>query len=613
MTAEVKLYLSTGFDLLNIPDSPALLQGSEVITLPFVYVKQTGGMTAIKCEVKYEQVTRADYCQIGDFYYFIIGLHMLNNNVCLFTLEEDVYTTLGGTAGFEIIDGWCTRRCVTDDTPLKYTLPEDFSPSQPLTVTEYYMPVQESLGRTTIVASTVDLTDEDFTTADIYGGTPIDGDVTADKVLVAVPSTPDLTSSTTVQIKSEIPDNLKTISFILPKIGLYDMSNPTVSKNVKKCRSLGIESVIVGCYNVPTELITNTTGENFISFIENTITEKNFKTRAYGDKEGFPLIYMWQPNIKNNKAFSEFNDLMIYNPSSGANTVYSLRDLHDSELNINLNFYTFGILSPDGSSYIAPAAYMGNEIDINNIFSNSMKGGNWQNVPIVYGEASGQMINDANYNKMLSDWNRMRSELEDRYNKSTIRNNIDTFLGGGLNAASRALEGDTRGAITGGIRDLYTGVNRAIDIQDQYMYDMGRMVSDIKSKALSYELGKNVVVPEIQFSYSINEQAIYGDVFRAKAIRLSEDDIKRFDEYLTMYGYRVSEPLTKECFTGRDNFNFVKAQGVTVDSKHKYANRSRRIALAENLSNGIRVWHVKPTQEALKNNPITTTEQEVNR
>ena len=80
----------------------------------------------------------------------------------------------------------------------------------------------------------------------------------------------------------------------------------------------------------------------------------------------------------------------------------------------------------------------------------------------------------------------------------------------------------------------------------------------------------------------------------------SQNDINRIDKLLTMYGYKYSKPLELTDFTNRKNFNFVLSRNVTLSGYSKWINN----ALAEQIANGVRIWHVLPDNSYYTNNPV---------
>ena len=286
MKCIVKGYYNTGFNFNNVPDSPALLKKvSNVKTFDSVYVKQDRDIINLRLASTYNDIKDIDYLSISTsdetIYYFVLGINMINDNVANLTLLEDVLTTEGGAAHLSYIDGWCTRRCVTDDTLFSNVTLEDFSPQTPLLVESCSIGLGSSNFEEdfiTVIASTIDLESEDLYTANIFVGDSASGDYS-----VTVPNLPALTKNTSYRISFSDGSYLDG-SF--PAVGLYILGSASsssassiynndgrIEKAIRTLRSLGLESVIVASYKIPTiyidsiRTIDNDTGEMSHGFI----------------------------------------------------------------------------------------------------------------------------------------------------------------------------------------------------------------------------------------------------------------------------------------------------------------------------------------------------------
>ena len=109
------------------------------------------------------------------------------------------------------------------------------------------------------------------------------------------------------------------------------------------------------------------------------------------------------------------------------------------------------------------------------------------------------------------------------------------------------------------------------------------------------------VRPDVQFSVIPTLQNYVGNYFIEYRYRLSASDMSRFDDFLTQFGYAVDEPLTKDCFSGRTNFNYVVADSVNIKSSCPLYLRE---GVINQIQAGVRIWHVKPSRDKLVNNPI---------
>lgn len=112
---------------------------------------------------------------------------------------------------------------------------------------------------------------------------------------------------------------------------------------------------------------------------------------------------------------------------------------------------------------------------------------------------------------------------------------------------------------------------------------------------------RNPTVPHVKFPQADTMQNYFGNKFMDYRTRLSNGDMTRFDNFLTQFGYAVSEPLTQSCLSGRQYFNYVQAEGVDV--KGTMQNHIKQ-GIISALQSGVRIWHTAPSLSAMTNNPI---------
>jgi len=124
-----------------------------------------------------------------------------------------------------------------------------------------------------------------------------------------------------------------------------------------------------------------------------------------------------------------------------------------------------------------------------------------------------------------------------------------------------------------------------------------------------------IQTPQTWFPVDNTLSLFYGNSYYVIRERLSDADTIKFDKYLTMYGYAVNEPLTKECFYGRQYFNYIECEDLNVGKLNVGSEtgniqecplRLKQSAI-QMLENGVRIWHTQVTQEAFNNNPIKTS------
>lgn len=639
MKCVVKAYYNTGFTFNNVPDGPALLETvQETRTFDSVYVKQDRDIVNLKIATTYENIKDADYISLKTtnetIYYFVMSVNMINDNVANLTLLEDVLTTEGGAINLTYIDGWCTRRSVTDDTLFANVTQEDYAPQTPLVIE----PCSIGLGASnyeedfiTVIASTIDLESEELYKANVFVGDAAEGDYTA-----TVPNLPALTQTT--KYKMNFTDG-SYLEGTYPTVGLYILGSASTSaagniynddgrieKAIRTLRSLGLESVIVGSYKIPTiyidsiQTISNDTGEMSHGFIYEIIA----KAWMFSI-DGADGVKTWTYNYKgytvqNNKVYSNYNNVTMFNRASGDSETYNVYDMYDDSLGLAMDFCMSEDLSPNGCPFVRPRFFRGAEASSKTMLDNCVSGGQWLNAPIAFSEASGSAINAANFNLIkqqgMADWQSATMNYRDT---SYYFDKIANVLGGSssaglsytpnkgpLNLGKPGSNWDlSRVSATPSLSGMFQVAGNVINMEDDFTKDelyIESLARKAMSEQLNYNVSQNLVVPDIRFSNLSNTQIYWGNLFAAFTTRLSETDLKRFDQYLTKYGYKVSESLSNECFTGRENFNFVEAHNVAIG---KGTSLRRKNAIERIFNMGVRVWHKLPLPGLLYTNPIT--------
>lgn len=547
MNVTVTLYKNTGYDSKNVPDAGTRLSSGK--TVPAVWLYQNYPLSTIRIKYTWDDIQGVDYVKLNDAYYFVDGIKMINENTCELAISYDALTTVG-ISNITFNGGWCTRRHVESDEMLEWSIPEDFSPNDDGVVE--YESIDFAGDSKTFVASTVGLSwDNLYTIAKTYE------DATT-KQIVTVPQVPPPSYKTEFRINTPSVRYDKEV----PGVTLYDFD--AVYEQLALVRSLGLDDCLVGCYNIPRDLIvTATQGTGEIRFIEGKIQGK---TSA--------LKFAWSSKVKNNKVFSgQFNKYLVCSMASGDKTEYEASNIG---LN-NAEAPTFLVLvdpAPEGKTYLAPSVFQGTEHSSKDIFMSVTEGAQWQSTPILYRKTSGSSTEMANYNYQY-DMARLDFITQQAQIAASMAGNL-----AGKYIDPAALAGDAIQGLTGMYR-----YNRTTNINN-----LNFLASQLKA-------------PEMKFPRTANMQDYIGNGFLISRTRLSDADTERYDKYLTMYGYRVNEPLTKSAFTCRKYFNYVECSDLSITIPSKYPLIVRQMII-DTLTSGVRIWHKKPSSSYFTNNPI---------
>lgn len=630
MLYSIQAYKNTGFSPLNVPDSKTLATTSgTAVTFDSVWLLQDLALQQVKVNAQWETVQDIDYVQVNNKFYFCTGVTMENENCAVLTLELDALTTIG-IDNLVINSGWCTRRHVQNDALFSNVIDEDWGPTEPFEMdTSQIGPT--SADKRQYVCSTVSLKLSDFKKlADEYVASASGGSV-------IVPRCPDSAVRSEIFLDfdkkgSQESSLIKT----LPWTTLYKLNwddeteNDLLLEAISLLRSLGLDNAITGAYEIP---------EGYISREANASDPlyQVYHLASYPTTYAGPA-FRWGTGsytVRNNKVFAgQYNKFLLVSPVSGDSEVLDAHDIYIDGAT-NTNFTVFADLGPDGCPYCRPTQFRGvKPTNTNPWYEMCIKGGSWLNVPLAFSGSSGSLITTTQASVAArmaqSSIIRQRETLFDTKSAAIaeeVINAAGSVVGGLIKgAASGAIKGTVVGALggptgaaAGAITGAALGVGGAVGqvlnptnlIRLQNMRnewdrtERGLAVDElnIRTNQFNTNASTTLVPPEIKYPRSDAIQSFTNNGFQCVRYRLSQNDTERFDRYLTMFGYRVSEILSIGCFSGRKYFNFVEANSIDITVPSGTPLRVKMRAI-EQLSQGVRVWHVKPSNVYFANNPI---------
>ena len=575
------LYKSTGFNVVNIPDGPALLASvGNPISVPALDIVQDRFLQTVRVHATYSQVMDVDYAQIGDFYYMVTGIHMLSGDTCQLSLIPDFLTSAGGVSDIDFIDGMTERVHVSDDTYGKYTEHDELmAPAEPLQIAlDNFTPdelIQDPADDYIFVESTVDLVaNASRTVAVTYtNGTEI----------VTVPTNAHLSDVTEFRYG---PSGQYRSSHMT---GVFDGRRSVLSvfEGIQKTRDLGTESAIIAQYAVPAGYIqeANNGGSGaFFNYVEGCSRLVNLN-----------LPYQYGTYTPNNLKvlYSDFTKYGILT-TSGDRVEYNPYDVYDSGdtsplLRVNAD------PRPDGKPYFRYDKYKTIGSSGLDFFIDCVSGQTWEQVPLVYQGKSGSALTRLQFDS--------ERKMTDEVFERTLENGRNAALIAGAGKGfqtgySTFSPFGTSTGVAGGIAASGLGI-LAADLAYDYIENETRYTyqKNARNELLKYAVGAySSTAPVLSQPYAAD---LARDVQHNGAwcyrYHYSENDMRRIDKLLTMYGYKHVKALEASDFTSRQDFNYVSARGVEVTGNNRSPlPRWWCEGIAAQLEAGTRIWHVAP-------------------
>lgn len=601
MSYNVTLYINSGFNSVNIPDTPKTLEkSSTVISVPSVNILQDKFLSSVDIRANWNTVESADYIKIGSFYYSINGIQMLNQETARISLIPDFITSAGGISKngttFDILDGITERQTVSEDNFGEYTDPDPLTaPQEPLDIfTEWKNPVTHDSSYI-LVSTTLDLKKMMTQKAGVTYTDEETGET------VTVPKTYQAEQTT----KISLPDSTHTVGdgtnyyiktggeTVLPDGSTVPTSYGTVvEEGISSARALGVEGSILDQWQVPSDFMGYSVkdGSDITDGIGTLIGKSGTLTVSL--KAGYA-------EVKNKRClYGEYNKYGIMT-SSGDSIEAKPEEITNGE-NPEITWKTDP--RPKGRPYYRFTT-MNNNTEF---WRNAVAGETWEQVPLVYQGSSGSQLTRLNFDNSRRTQELASQQFSDRNALQQLQNAGQIGLGTAGMIGSGMLMGAT-GGLAGGENMLNSasqvlgGLNNVMSTELSRQQYMEAYKLDKSNELSKLYQNTTVYTPTVNFPYNSSIiRDIKGNGILVYRYHYTPTDLSRVDKLLTMYGYKESEPLTLTNFFRRTKFDYVQCSAVSVTGLPRWWNDG----IADQLRNGIRVWHIKPDLTAYSNNPI---------
>ena len=594
----VRIYKNSGFNAVNIPDSPALLDSLQNFTdcyaidinqerfLPKIRISAPGGWAAVK---------DVDYVRVDNFYYFVDNIWMSSGDVAELTLIPDFITSAGGAASLTILDGLTDRVHVTDDTFGLYGADDPYTaPALDMDIMSYTEDFS-SQGFHTLVETTLDLTAMGLASENnsVEALTAFDPDEIADpdtgekKQWVVFPKIDYLTGQTnySCDIGSH---NYGLLSINGQGLFLIGDSNGMATKNLKAgialARALGVEESISGQYSVPKRMVTLTDA-----------TPGIFQSGAKGNTSPFtiPAIpFKYGANVNNNRVYYGKYSPYFLTAGSGSTMSAQAEEIYNGSTAPQV----VCVADPrrTGKPYFRfnPLNGKNTQNDPKDFFRGSVAGKEWLSTPMVMNSAKGGLLDQLNYAN-----SRALADLDRNQTKENYNNNYNASIAtAAMNNTVALARQDVGGIVSNTVNWLK---NTALDWIGMEHYDQ-KYAAQKAVEEQQMQISQNVFVPSVQFPVAPDLFAeITGNGCMVSRAVYKNADISRIDKILTAYGYKYSKVLEASDFNNRTYFNYVSGSITVGNLPRWWAD-----GISAQIGTGVRVWHVKPSPTYYASNPV---------
>ena len=589
------VWSNSGFNSINIPDSPALLMNMLHVDYPVIELNQERVLPTVRIRALWNNIKDADYCKVGDFYYAVDDVYMTSGDVAVLTLTPDYVTSAGGPAVLNFLDGITERVHVSDDTFGLYGADDPYmAPSLDMDVQTVVKSFAAN-GSYTFIETTLDLSKiytniNADTVKAITCKDPNNLDPDGNEYYVTVPSV-DYSENTTTYYCGV--GGISTQLAGTHNQCLYELDDTANSDPYRKAIAhawvLGLGEALSGQFEIPKDMLVSGSGN---------VGAPGRKTSLRGHVGNYAAAIAFKYGKAN-------NNRVFY----GGQTPYYLTAASGSTMKANAEeIYSSGLTYPYVSMAVDPRR-MGkpyyrfrylNGIDGDaslDFFRGCVAGKEWLNHPLVFTDKGGSILDQMNFDASM-----LKMDLS--YRQAGENKALADALGGIGGVGSMVGDIATRGGegfVSAFGTALQTGYNEGMR-GVQYKQYQQKILLDKAIETEQFMVSQNVYVPDVRFPVSpdLFSEAT-GNGYMVNRVVYKAADIARIDKILTAYGYRHSKMLEATDFTNRTYFNYVKASVSVGNLPGWFAN-----GIAAQLSNGVRVWHVQPSPTYYASNPVVT-------
>lgn len=635
MPMNIKLYMNTGFNDENIPDSIELLKTGGFNYLQFDnynLIQSDWLAEVIVKDITSRQARTVDYVVIesetDSVYekscYTVDSFEMKTRHTCKFNLVLDAYNTLGGfdlNSGNLILSG-SVERChvsLEEDNSKFFVLDEPFAPHERCNYSiENLAPLnnftKKFVESVTIPPMTVKGTPvmETGGTAKFLGGAfqfRSGGGVGATTMQLTQKIEGGKDQTSLIYTRATMPQGrpMKATKYNIYRFDggtknldlgsrlwdfdkiSYELTNPdddtkTIKGDlIKDARDTGRDDDIVAFYEVP-DLYYDGLNED---------TNKQYRPEVedWGDSNdigGISVIrnkltqqtktFTPPTQVYNNKCrYSQSCTAMVYNPCSGDNMTKKLYEIANSwdtpATNIVADFIITGDIRNGGTPLFIWKFHNG--FNQTSYVPEFIKGAPWRNLTLVAEGLKGE------YEIRRKEGLQQAGNIGQAW-AGAAAGVAGAGISGALIGSAAPVVGNAIGAAVGVIGASIKG---GIEVYNAYRQNSDR-AKELNSQSIMASAQLNIASSDVARDMGYN-------TFFLVYTQYSEQDMKDYDTFLTKYGYNMgNKPITNNDFHNRPAFNYIKVNDITIES---VTGSLSLINLTKaQLKAGVRIWHRKP-------------------
>ena len=638
------MYMNTGFNSINVPDSEATLEraANSYKDFPAIDCLQRYFLSNIIIRAFEDDVINGDYIKLWDddnpnrfAFYSMSGFTMTSGDTIDLAITMDPLLTCGGIDNIDFLDGMVSRRNLADgeETP---TEDDPYLVPQKLTL----VPVGEYFGayasqshqygeQLLMVRSLYDITGNN--TLKIAQDVT-DVTITQDKFTGSLVSTPVLksegmASETRIYFDgADIDVSDGTLYQVFNTGGYSQLNKSQMMDNIKKLIEFGRTDVVLNMYYIPScfakYILPNDSGvlvqmaikrydtvangdAYFNSIVAERIPDDAYTYKAHNERVyiGKHFAYVFTVRDSGDSVTINPEDIMYDSASNlptiaisidpranGKVTYYPLtRNVYGGE-NELIQPYDQRALPP---KHVSSKGWANAECFVNGAAGIRLKADQFALNDKLATESVeldlAAKFNEGDYGwgalKYIKPKNRIKKYIQADYLGDVA--DVESMAGlAGRHGESERLEyGDLYARGNEYAKTMYTRATDRMKEQQQLI---------------------QASIPQVTtVSKSSDDTLVTTTALSVYRSMISEEDLKRFDKIIDRFGVKKTGPIEKDMLTSRVSFNYIDAAGVSV--KCDTVPKSVRNELSSLFNGGVRIWHLRPEVD-VSNPPVAKQE-----